>query len=80
MVIGNVSLHFCTPKIDIGNNNELKIELSPKHVEPVYAQNQPTTRELKDEMLSGKNMVNLKLQIRANTRQPFLNSIKQTVS
>ena len=42
---------FARHRLDIGINTEFKIKLTPKHDEPVYAQNLPTPTNLKDDLL-----------------------------
>ena len=42
---------FASRKLDKENNNELKIELNPKHDESVYGWNQATPTILEHEML-----------------------------
>ena len=42
---------FARHRLDIGINTEFKINLTPKHDEPVYAQSLPTPTNLKDDLL-----------------------------
>ena len=42
---------FARHGLDIGINNKVRIKLTPKHDEPVYAPSLPTPTSIKDEML-----------------------------
>ena len=42
---------FARHRLDIGINTDFKIQLTPKHDDPVYAQSLPTPTNLKDDLL-----------------------------